>query len=66
MRHTTMDKASKAKVEEITGETPPKTHNLRYLLQLARLEPDEKVFEFISELSDVSIVTRYPEDFEEL
>jgi len=66
MCHLALEKALKAKVEEVTGKTPPKTHNLRYLLQLAKLEPDEKVFEFISKLSDVSIVTRYPADFEEL
>ncbi|MBM3118877.1 MAG: HEPN domain-containing protein [Chloroflexi bacterium] len=61
-----LEKALKAKVMEITDKIPPKTHNLRYLLKLAKLQPDEKTFEFISKLSDVSIVTRYPEDFEEL
>jgi HEPN domain-containing protein len=66
MCHLAIEKALKAKVQEITGKIPPKTHNLRYLLKLAKLEPDEKTFEFVSKLSDVSIVTRYPEDFEEL
>jgi len=66
MCHLAIEKALKAKVQEITGEIPPKTHNLRYLLKLAKLQPDENVFEFISKLSDVSIVTRYPEDFGEL
>lgn len=39
---------------------------MRYLIKLSDLEPNEETFEFISKLSDVSIVTRYPEDFEEL
>ncbi|MBS3772420.1 MAG: HEPN domain-containing protein, partial [Bacteroidales bacterium] len=33
---------------------------------LSRLDPPEKIFEFLSKLSDVSIPTRYPEDFSEL
>ena len=47
MCHLALEKALKAKVEEVTGETPPRTHNLRYLIKL----------------SDVSIPTRYPDDF---
>jgi len=61
-----IEKILKAKVQEITDKTPPRTHNLRYLMKLSDLEPNEETFEFISKLSDVSIVTRYPEDFEEL
>ncbi len=66
MCHLAIEKVLKAKVEEITGKTPPKSHSLRHFLKLANLEPDEKMLEFISKLSDVSIVTRYPEDFEGL
>jgi len=61
-----IEKILKAKVQEITDKIPPRTHNLRYLIKLSGLEPNEETFEFISKLSDVSIVTRYPEDFEEL
>ena len=60
-----MEKVLKAKIQEITGITPPKSHSLRYLLKLSNLEPTESISEFISKLSDVSIVTRYPEDSEE-
>jgi len=66
MCHLALEKILKAKVEEITGKTPPKTHNLRYLVKLSALEPPEEIFHFISKLSDVSIPTRYPEDFFEL
>jgi len=33
---------------------------------LSQLEPQEELFNFLSKLSDVSIPTRYPEDFAEL
>ncbi len=66
MCHLSLEKMLKAKVEEITGKTPPKTHNLRYLVKLSGLEPPEEMFNFLSKLSDLSIPTRYPEDFGEL
>jgi len=66
MCHLAIEKILKAKVGEITGKIPPKTHNLRYLVKLSGLEPSEEIFIFLSELSDVSIPTRYPEDFSNL
>jgi len=66
MCHLAIEKILKAKVGEITGKIPPKTHNLRYLIKLSGLEPSEEMFIFLSELSDVSIPTRYPEDFSNL
>ena len=66
MCHLAVEKILKAKVGEITGKIPPKTHNLRYLVKLSGLEPSEEIFIFLSELSDVSIPTRYPEDFSNL
>lgn len=64
--HLALEKILKAKVQEVTGRLPPKTHNLRYLVKLSSLEVPENMFEFLSKLSDVSIPTRYPENFEEL
>jgi HEPN domain-containing protein len=66
MCHLAIEKILKAKVGEISNKTPPKTHNLRYLVKLSGLEPPEEIFIFLSELSDVSIPTRYPEDFSNL
>ena len=66
MCHLAIEKILKAKVREITDKTPPRTHNLRYLIKLSNLEPSEEILVFISELSDVSIPTRYPEDFSNL
>jgi len=66
MCHLALEKVLKAKVEEVTGKTPPKTHNLRYLIKLSGLELPEEMFNFLSKLSDVSVPTRYPEDFAKL
>jgi HEPN domain-containing protein len=66
MCHLALEKILKAKVQEITGRIPPKTHNLRYLVNLSKLEVPEDMFEFLSKLSDVSIPTRYPKDFSKL
>ena len=66
MCHLAIEKVLKAKVEEITAKTPPKIHNLRYLVKLSGLEPPEEIFNFLSKLSEVSIPTRYPEDFNQL
>lgn len=66
MCHLAIEKILKAKVEEVTGKTPPKTHNLRYLVKLAGIQPSDEMFNFLSKLSDLSIPTRYPEDFSQL
>jgi len=64
MCHLALEKALKAKIQEITGETPPQTHDLEYLVGLARLSSDEDMEKFIVEISNLSVVTRYPRDFQ--
>ncbi|MDL1971846.1 MAG: HEPN domain-containing protein [Deltaproteobacteria bacterium] len=66
MCHLALEKVLKARIQEITGKTPAKSHNLRYLVKLSNLKLPEDMFEFLSKLSNVSIPTRYPEDFREL
>lgn len=66
MCHLALEKILKGKVEEVTGKTPPKTHDLEYLVGLAGLSPDEEMEEFIVEISNLSVVTRYPGDFEKM
>ncbi|MFQ6109161.1 MAG: HEPN domain-containing protein, partial [Candidatus Aminicenantales bacterium] len=51
MCQLSLEKALKAKVQEITGKIPPKTHNLRYLIKLSRLDPPEEIFDLLSKLS---------------
>jgi HEPN domain-containing protein len=64
--HLSLEKILKAKVEEVSEKTPPKTHDLEYLLGLAGLSPDEEMEKFIAEISNLSVVTRYPSDFQEM
>lgn len=66
MCHLGLEKALKAKVEEITGRTPPKTHDLEYLVGLTGLSPDNDMEKFIVEISNLSVVTRYPSDFQRI
>ena len=63
MCHLALEKVLKAKVEKITEKTPPKTHDLEYLVNITALSPDKKTERFIAELSNLSVVTRYPSDF---
>jgi HEPN domain-containing protein len=66
MCHLAIEKILKAKAEASTGETPPKTHNLLYLIKLSRISMNEESLQFIGDINNLSIVTRYPKDFEEM
>ena len=66
MCHLAIEKLLKAKVQKNTKKIPPRTHNLRYLVEISKTTLPDQSLEFISKLSDVSIVTRYPEDFNKL
>ncbi len=62
--HLAVEKMLKAVVENVTGKTPPKTHNLRNLLTESNISVTENVSDLIDELSDLSVPMRYPIDFE--
>jgi HEPN domain-containing protein len=64
MCHLAVEKVTKAAVEESTGGEPPRSHDLQYLLELAGLRPDQETEGFIAELTNLSVATRYPVDFE--
>ena len=66
MCHLALEKMLKAKIEEITGKTPPKVHDLEYLIELSKLSPDEDIEKFIVEITNLSVVTRYPKDFQQM
>ena len=66
MCHLALEKVLKAKIEEVTGKTPPRTHDLEYLTELAKLSPDEDKEKFIAEITNLSVVTRYPKDFQRI
>jgi HEPN domain-containing protein len=66
MCHLSIEKMLKALSSEATNKTAPKTHNLIYLIKLAGINFREDHFEFVSKLNNASVVTRYPEDFQNL
>lgn len=66
MCHIAVEKLLKAVVAEITDRVPPKTHNLLYLVKMAALDMPQDMFDFIARINNASVVTRYPEDFNQL
>jgi HEPN domain-containing protein len=66
MCHLSVEKALKGLYQEKLKETPPKTHNLVYLLKKIGVRPTEPVGRFIVKLNEASVVTRYPEDIDKL
>ena len=66
MCHLSVEKLLKALYEAVLKKIPPKTHNLIYLSKSIGLEIPEKFLRTLESLSDLSIVTRYPEDMDSL
>lgn len=64
--HLAVEKALKAKVQEVTGRTVPKIHDLMTLLKLAGLAPPTELVDFIGRLGGASTATRYPADLSQL
>jgi HEPN domain-containing protein len=66
MCHLSVEKLLKALYEATYEKVPPKTHNLIYLSNAVKLEIPENMLQTIESLNDLSIVTRYPEDINDL
>ena len=62
MCHLSVEKALKALYLAKLRQVPPKTHNLILLLDRVNAVPEKSLRDFLSELNDASVVTRYPED----
>jgi HEPN domain-containing protein len=66
MCHMAIEKALKA-ISFLKGEDlPPKTHNLLLLLSLIGKKPPAKIGEFIAQLNEANVATRYPEELSEM
>ena len=66
MCHLAIEKAFKALICNKNKQIPPKTHDLIYLLKLTNIQLPEKLMDFLGMINNVSVVTRYPEDFPKL
>jgi HEPN domain-containing protein len=62
MCHLSVEKALKGLYANVLGEMPPKTHNLIYLAERARVELPDSLSDFLITLNGVSIPTRYPDE----
>jgi HEPN domain-containing protein len=66
MCHLAIEKALKAHYAEANKSNPPKTHNLIYLLSKTKLSLTNEQQDFVEELNDKSVPTRYPDDIKRI
>jgi len=64
MCHLAVEKVLKGLFQYKTGEIPPKTHNLVYLLSKLDIKPEKKMAKHIVLLIEANIAARYPESLE--
>lgn len=57
-----VEKALKAKIVGLTGELPPRIHNLLRLSEKAGIDLQVEMAQFFGELSDFYVQSRYPEE----
>jgi HEPN domain-containing protein len=66
MSHLALEKALKGLYQQRLQETPPKPHNLVFLINKIGLEPDADRARVIARLNEANITTRYPDDIDRL
>ena len=62
MCHLSIEKVLKGIYSRRFEETPPKTHNLLYLVERIELELPGDLYDSIFTINRVSVPTRYPDD----
>lgn len=66
MCQQSVEKALKGLYLHKLGETPPRVHNLLFLLSKLNIETPDTTGKFIVKLNEANIATRYPDDLEKL
>lgn len=66
MCHLSIEKILKAIYSEKLEQIPPRTHSLIRLLDLCEISLPKSILDFIKEISDKSVPTRYPEDLADI
>ncbi|MBN1508646.1 MAG: HEPN domain-containing protein [Sedimentisphaerales bacterium] len=61
-----VEKMLKAVIVQRTNRTPPRIHQLVRLVELARVAADERQVDFLRELSNYYLPSRYPEEAADL
>jgi HEPN domain-containing protein len=59
-----VEKMIKAVIAKVSGEMPPRLHNLMQLAERASLEPDAQQALLMRELSELYVQSRYSEQLE--
>jgi HEPN domain-containing protein len=59
--HLVIEKLCKAWIKHNTGNVPPRTHNLNYILSFTPIELNEEKSEFLLTLNRFQLEGRYPE-----
>lgn len=66
MCHLSVEKALKGLYAKKFEKDPPKIHNLNYFCEKIDIEIDTEKRDFIDNLNNLSVPTRYPEELERL
>ena len=66
MCHLAIEKALKGLYQHSLKQTPPKTHNLVYLMNEIGLRADKNRARVIVRINAANITTRYPDDIDRL
>ena len=66
MCHLSLEKALKGHYVKRTGEYPPKSHSLIFVVEKLGMQMSNSSYEFIYTLNKISVPTRYPEDLRKL
>jgi HEPN domain-containing protein len=66
MCHLSIEKVLKGLYTQNLEDTPPKSHNLIFLIEKIKLELPEDIYDFVFMLNGMSVPTRYPDDLQNL
>lgn len=66
MSHLAVEKAIKAVIQRKTGTVPPRSHDLLHLIKLSGCRPAPEMLDFVGEINNASIPTRYPDDLKQM
>ncbi len=66
MCHLSIEKALKGLYAKKFKKDPPRIHNLNYFCELVEISLEKDLQEFIDNLNDLSVPTRYPDELEKL
>ena len=66
MCHLSIEKALKGLYAKRFQKNPPKTHNLNYFCEMVEITLEKELRDFVDNLNNLSIPTRYPDELERL